>query len=91
MNQSDSLVVQDRVRTDRQMLWLLLAHVPVVGLLVPIGYGTHSFAIFASLAVGALAAAAYGLLRGTRGCSVVFAARRGLGGADAVDDLQLWL
>ena len=74
MNQSDSLVVQDRVRTDRQMLWLLLAHVPVVGLLVPIGYGTHSFAIFASLAVGALAAAAYGLLRGTRGCSVVFAA-----------------
>ncbi|HCW89305.1 MAG TPA: methyl-accepting chemotaxis protein [Marinobacter sp.] len=74
MSEESSLVIEDRMRTDRQMLWLLLAHVPVVALLVPIGYGTYGFAMFASLAVGALAAVGYGALRGTRGCSVVFAA-----------------
>lgn len=73
MSQTSSLAVQDRLRTDRQMLFLLLAHVPVVGLLVPMGYDTHSFAIIASLLVGALAGIAYGLLRGTRACSVSFA------------------
>ena len=73
MTHSSSLAVQDRLRTDRQMLFLLLAHVPVVGLLIPMGYDTHTFAIVASVLVGVLAGAAYGLLRGTRACGALFA------------------
>lgn len=65
---------QQTLTTDRQMLIILLAHVPVVGLLVPWGYGTYSFAIVASLLVGALALAGYVMLRGTRACSALFAA-----------------
>jgi len=60
--------------TDRQMLIILMLHIPVVGLLVPWGHDTRLFAIIASLVVGALALAAYSALRGTRGCSLVFAA-----------------
>ena len=37
---SQSYEVEIRERTDRQMLLILLAHIPVVGLLVPMGYGT---------------------------------------------------
>lgn len=63
---------QELLSADRSMLWLLLAHVPVVGLLVPWGYGTYGFAITASLAIGALVIAGYSLLRGTRACGVLF-------------------
>jgi methyl-accepting chemotaxis protein len=70
----DELARKQVLVTDRQMLIILMAHVPVVGLLVPWGYGTHAFAIVASLLVGALALAGYSALRGTRGCSMVFAA-----------------
>ncbi|MCK7542569.1 methyl-accepting chemotaxis protein [Marinobacter bryozoorum] len=65
---------RDALSSDRQMLWILLAHVPVVGLLVPIGYGTHAFAILASVLLGLVVAGAYGTLRGSRGFSVVAAA-----------------
>ncbi|WP_303291579.1 methyl-accepting chemotaxis protein [Marinobacter sp. SS5-14b] len=65
---------QQVLTTDRQMLIILLAHVPVVGLLVPWGYGTYAFAIVASLLVGGLALVAYVMLRGTRACSALFAA-----------------
>lgn len=65
---------RDALNSDRQMLWILLAHVPVVGLLVPIGYGTHGFAIAASVLLGLIVAGAYGTLRGSRGFSVVAAA-----------------
>ncbi len=44
---SDDFARQQLLETDRQMLIILLAHVPVVGLLVPWGYGTHAFAIVA--------------------------------------------
>ena len=64
---------QQVLTTDRQMLIILLAHVPVVGLLVPWGYGTYAFAIVASLLVGGLALAGYAMLRGTRACSALFA------------------
>lgn len=63
---------QELLRVDRHIFWLLLAHVPVVGLLVPWGYGTYSFAVMASLAIGVLAIAGYSLLRGTRACGVLF-------------------
>ena len=54
---SQSYEVEIRERTDRQMLLILLAHIPVVGLLVPMGYGTTMFALIASLLVGGLATA----------------------------------
>lgn len=65
---------QQLLSIDKQMLILLLLHIPVVGLLVPYSYGTTAFALVASLMVGALAFAGYSLLKGTRACSVLFAA-----------------
>lgn len=59
---------------DRQMLWILLAHTPVVGMLVPTGFGTHRFALIASVVLGALVLLAYGTLRGSRGFSAIVAA-----------------
>ncbi|MDO6441544.1 MULTISPECIES: methyl-accepting chemotaxis protein [unclassified Marinobacter] len=75
MNSTDNiqhLHQQELLRADRRILWLLLAHVPVVGLLVPWGYGTYSFAVPASLGIGALAIAGYNWLGGTRACGVLF-------------------
>lgn len=74
MSQLISQARRDTLKSDRQMLWILLAHVPVVALLVPVGYGTHGFAIGASLILGALIGAAYVSMRGSRGFSVVAAA-----------------
>lgn len=73
MNDSTDVATADRLRTDWQVLLILLAHIPVVALLVPIGFDTHSFAVVASLIVGGLVISGYGLLRGTRALSVVFA------------------
>ncbi|SNC62955.1 methyl-accepting chemotaxis protein [Marinobacter sp. es.048] len=70
---SQSYAVEIRERSDRQMLFILLAHVPVVGLLVPKGYGTTTFALIASLLVGGIAAAGYFTMRGTRALSSLFA------------------
>lgn len=70
---SQSYEVEIRERTDRQMLLILLAHIPVVGLLVPMGYGTTTFALIASLLVGGLATAGFFTMRGTRALSSLFA------------------
>ena len=70
---SQSYAVEIRERSDRQVLFILLAHVPVVGLLVPMGYGTTTFALIASLLVGGIAAAGYFTMRGTRALSSLFA------------------
>jgi methyl-accepting chemotaxis protein len=51
---------------DKTFLILLLAHLPVTALLAPIGYGTHSFAIAASLLNGVFIIVAYLLTRQTR-------------------------
>lgn len=59
------LKVQNILRYDRIIFYVLLAHLPVVALLVPIGYGTHGFAITASVVVGLVAAGGYFTLRGT--------------------------
>lgn len=64
--------LRESERTDLKVLVILLAHVPVVGLLVPIGYGTTAFALVASVLVGALAAAGYWSIRGTRALSVLY-------------------
>lgn len=73
MNQRLTHAEQERLGNDRLMLYLVLAHVPVVGLLVPWGYGTHSFAISASVLVALLGGLGFLLLKGTRGFSVVAA------------------
>lgn len=73
MNQRLTHAQQDRLANDRLMLYLLLAHVPVVGLLVPWGYGTHVFALSASILVALLAGLGFLTLRGTRGFSVLVA------------------
>lgn len=53
------------LRYDRILFVILLAHLPVTMFLVPMGYGTQSFAIYASALVGLSAVAAYVLLSGT--------------------------
>ncbi|MDR9500045.1 MAG: methyl-accepting chemotaxis protein [Hydrogenovibrio sp.] len=62
---------QKRLKTDKTVLYLLLAHVPFVGIFAPMGYGTETFALIAALGVGVLSLVAYGLLRGTRWFGVV--------------------
>ncbi|MCR8914520.1 methyl-accepting chemotaxis protein [Marinobacter panjinensis] len=74
MTEATQFATEDRLRTDRQMLFILLAHIPVVALLVPAGFDTYGFAIGASLLAGAITGISYGLLRGSRALSVVFAA-----------------
>jgi len=70
---SDEFARQQILTADRQILFILLAHIPVVGLWVPWGFDTYLFSIVASLLVGTFALAGYQFLRGTRACSVVFA------------------
>lgn len=70
---TQSCATEIRQRTDRQMLIILLAHIPVVGLLVPMGYGTTTFALVAALLVGVLATAGFFVIRGTRSLSSLFA------------------
>ncbi|MBS3805292.1 MAG: methyl-accepting chemotaxis protein [Oleiphilaceae bacterium] len=71
MEKMDDAKTQALLKTDRYMFLLLLAHVPVVGLLVPLGFGTMTFALIGALAVAALATIGYGLVRGSRAFSIV--------------------
>ena len=64
--------VLDRLQSDKQMFIILLLHFPVTAFIVPIGYGTSTFAIIASLLVVALSAAGYWFLKGTRAASCIF-------------------
>lgn len=73
MTETTDLATTERLRTDKQMLTILLAHLPIVALLVPLGFDTHGFAVGASLLAGAIVFTGYGLLRGTRALSVVYA------------------
>ncbi|AHF02185.1 hypothetical protein THIAE_01875 [Thiomicrospira aerophila AL3] len=61
---------QDRLKTDKLMLVILLAHFPVTAFLAPIGYDTQSFALIASGLLAGLVVAAYITLKGTRGFSL---------------------
>ena len=70
---SEEFERQQVLAVDRQMLLILLAHVPVVALLVPWEFDTYTFSIIASLLVGALALGGYLLFRGTRACSLIYA------------------
>ncbi|MCH9743026.1 MAG: PAS domain-containing protein [Proteobacteria bacterium] len=57
---------QERLKIDKYMLYIGLAHLPVVMFLAPIGYGTMDFAVIASLIVAAVGLTGYWLLKGTR-------------------------
>ncbi|MBT3058947.1 MAG: methyl-accepting chemotaxis protein [Candidatus Thiodiazotropha sp.] len=59
------------LRYDKLLFIILMAHLPVTMFLVPMGYGTSDFAIYASLLVGAVSSVAYWLLRGTPGFGVI--------------------
>ena len=61
---------QDRLKIDRLMLIILLAHFPVTAFLAPIGYETQSFALIASGLLAGLVVAAYVSLKGSRGFSL---------------------
>lgn len=63
----------DMQHYDKQLLIILLLHLPVVAFIVPINYGTTVFALVSSVLVAAIALIAFWLLRGTRACSVIFA------------------
>lgn len=73
MSETNSYARQDRLRSDRQLLFILLAHVPVVAFLVPLEFETKMFAAVASLILGGIMTGCYLLFRGTRACSVLFA------------------
>ena len=59
---------------DQQMLVVLLAHIPIVGLWVPWAYGTILFSLVSSILVGVLAMVTYSLCRGYRVCGMLFGA-----------------
>ncbi|WP_166261922.1 methyl-accepting chemotaxis protein [Marinobacter salicampi] len=61
-----STLTEIRQQADWHMLLLLLAHIPVVAGLIPIGYGTFGFALVSSVLVGLASTAVYALCRGTR-------------------------
>ncbi|WP_127469965.1 methyl-accepting chemotaxis protein [Thiomicrorhabdus aquaedulcis] len=56
---------------DKKVLIILLAHIPFVAFLAPIGYDTHGFAMLASGLIGALAIIGYATLKGTRGFGIL--------------------
>ena len=74
MSSSSDYALQERLRSDRQLFYILLAHVPVVALLVPLEFETGAFSAFAAVILGCVLAGGYSVLRGTRACSVLFAA-----------------
>lgn len=62
------------LQTDKIMLGIVLAHVPVLSLLVPLGHDTFGFAALSSFVVAAVALLAYAVFRGTLVCAAVFGA-----------------
>lgn len=57
---------KNRLAIDKLVLGLSLAHLPFTMFLAPIGFGTSSFAIVASLIFAAIIVAGYFLLKGSR-------------------------
>ncbi|GGA82751.1 hypothetical protein GCM10011369_25920 [Neiella marina] len=64
---------QERLKSDKFMLGILLAHVPFAGLWAPMGYGTMSFALTSSLLIAAIIGAGFVLAKGTRAFSCLAA------------------
>ena len=53
------------LRDDRILFIILMAHLPVLAFLIPIGFGTTGFAVYSAGILGVMMGTAYGLLRGT--------------------------
>jgi methyl-accepting chemotaxis protein len=64
----------DRLKIDRLMLGILLAHLPFTMFLAPWGMGTGSFAVVASLLVAAVGVLGFMVLRGQRAFGVLIGA-----------------
>lgn len=62
----ESQYYQDRLKIDRLVLILGLAHLPVVMFLAPMGYGTSTFALVSSVSLTVVMLLGYTLLKGTR-------------------------
>ncbi len=75
---TDSLVTQQRrydlLRYDKIVGLILLAHLPIVMFLVPIGYGSSGFAVIVGILVGVVLAVSYFFLKGTRLFGMIAAA-----------------
>lgn len=59
------------LRYDKMLFIIILIHLPVIMFLIPIGYGTSTFAITASILVGIVASISYTLLRGTPAFGII--------------------
>jgi len=57
---------------DKKTLFILLAHIPFVAFLAPMGYDTYNFAIPMTGLITILALVSYFVLRGTRGFGILF-------------------
>lgn len=57
--------------SDKKVLMILLAHIPFVAFLAPIGYDTFNFAVPMTLVIIALSLISYFVLRGTRGFGIL--------------------
>ena len=66
-------IVKDPVllASDKKVLMILLAHIPFVAFLAPIGYDTFNFAVPMTLVIIALSLISYFVLRGTRGFGIL--------------------
>ena len=60
-----------RMDIDKKVLFILLAHIPFVAFLAPIGYDTFSFAIPMTILITLLTLVSYFVLRGTRGFGIL--------------------
>ena len=59
------------LRYDKILFIILMIHLPITMFLIPLGYGTSGFAIFASIMVAMIASISYGLLKGTPAFSII--------------------
>lgn len=57
---------QNRLKIDKLVLGLSLAHLPITMFLAPIGFGTSSFAVISSLVFAVIMVVGYLLLKGSR-------------------------
>lgn len=56
---------------DKKVFYILLAHLPFIAFLAPMGYDTFNFAIPAAIVLGVLIVVSYNILKGTRGFGIL--------------------
>lgn len=58
---------------DQKMFYILLAQLPVLAFIAPIGYGTDTFAMLMAALIGVIVVVGYATLKGTRGFGILSA------------------